>query len=108
MRQALLRQRERGLPFDLIFPNRLGKPRSMSNVRTHWRHIRGDDYAWVTPHSFRRTVATVVERAYGTEHAAKRLGHSDPDVTRKHFVDRTLVVPAGSKPARHLRPINDT
>lgn len=117
-RQALLRQRDRGLPFDLIFPNRLGKPRSVSNVRTHWRHIRGEDYSWVTPHTFRRTVATMVERAYGADHAAKQLGHSDPDVTRRHYIERALAVPDVSsaldelvarlgKPVRHLRPIND-
>lgn len=117
-RQALLRQRDRQLPFELVFPNRLGKPRSVSNVRTHWRHIRGEDYAWVTPHTFRRTVATMVERTYGADHAAKQLGHSDPDVTRKHYIERALAAPDVSsaldglaprlgKPARHLRPIND-
>lgn len=41
----------------------------------HWRHIRGEEYKSVTPHTFRRTVATMVERTYGAEHAAKQLGH---------------------------------
>lgn len=117
-RQALQRQRDRELPFDLVFPNRNGDPRSVSNVRLHWRHIRGEDYAWVTPHTFRRTVATMVERQYGIEYAAKHLGHSDPEVTRRHYVERALAAPDVSgalagfadrlgKPARHLRPIND-
>jgi len=116
-RQALLRQRDRQLPFDLIFPNRLGKPRSVSNVRTHWRHIRGEDYAGVTPHTFGCTVATMVERRFGADHAAKQLGHSDPDVTRKHYIERALAAPDVSSAldglaprlgkSRHLRPIND-
>lgn len=117
-RAALIRQRGRGLPFELVFPNRLGGPRSLSNIRLHWRHIRGDDYKWVTPHTFRRTVATMVERTYGAEHAAKQLGHSDPEVTRRHYIERAMAAPDTSaaldvfadrlgKPARHLRPISD-
>ncbi|MGV0654777.1 site-specific integrase [Mycolicibacterium thermoresistibile] len=116
-RQALITQRARELPFELVFPNRNGDPRSVSNVRLHWRHIRGEDYAWVTPHSFRRTVATMVEREYGIEFAAKHLGHSDPEVTRRHYVERAAQVPDVSgalatfadrlgKPARHLRSIS--
>jgi integrase len=117
-REALLRQRDRGFPFDLIFPSRTGKPRAAGNVRTLWRQIRGEDYAWVTPHTFRRTVATMVERGFTTDAAAKQLGHSDPSVTRRHYIERAAAAPdvasaldsmaaAVRRPARHLRPIND-
>ena len=59
---ALLRQRERGIPSveGLVFPTRMGTARWPSNVRTAWRQVRGDDYAWVRPHSFRKTVGTMV------------------------------------------------
>jgi hypothetical protein len=74
-RAPLLTQRERGLPFDVIFPSRKGTPRWPANVRTHWREIRGEDFAWVTPKRRRET-------------AAAQLGHSTPDVTGKHYIDR--------------------
>lgn len=42
-----------------------------SNSPCSWRRAP----ASVTPHTFRRKVATMVERAYGAEHAAKQSGH---------------------------------
>lgn len=117
-RVALKRQRDRALPFELVLPNRVGDPRSLSWVRKSWRDIRGEDYKWVTPHTFRRTVATMVERQFGIEYAAKQLGHSDSDVTRRHYIERAMAAPDTSaaldvfadrlgKPVRHLRPINN-
>ncbi|MCB1257114.1 MAG: tyrosine-type recombinase/integrase [Microthrixaceae bacterium] len=87
-RDELLRQRERGLPFDLVFPTRNGTPRQGSNVNKHWREIRGEDYKWVTPRTFRKTTSTAIERDHGAEAASKQLGHSTPDVTRKHYIAR--------------------
>lgn len=87
-REALLAQRERGLPFDLIFPSRTGTPRWKNNVNRSWREIRGEDFAWVTPKTLRKTAGTAIEREFGMEAAAAQLGHSSPDVTRKHYVKR--------------------
>lgn len=87
-RAALLAQRERGLPFDLVFPSRNGTPRWKNNVNRSWREIRGDDYAWVTPKTLRKTAGTAIEREFGIEAAADQLGHSSPEVTRKHYVNR--------------------
>lgn len=83
----LLSQRARGLPFELVFPTRNGTPRSVSNVNRAWWEIRGEDYSWVTPRTFRKTA---VERGFGAEAAAKQLGHSSPEVTRKHYIDRAV------------------
>lgn len=85
-RVALQTQRDRKIPFDLVFPTRNGTPHLPSNVRTHWRAIRGADYSWVTPKTFRKTAATVIERQFGAEAAAAQLGHSSPDITRKHYI----------------------
>lgn len=87
-RDALLRQRERGLPFDLVFPTYKGTPRRPGNMNRSWRAIRGDDYAWVVPRTFRKTTGTEIDREHGADAAAKQLGHSSPDVTRAHYINR--------------------
>lgn len=92
-RAALIRQRERGYPFDLIFPSSAGTPRWVNNTNRTWREIRGEDYAWVTPKAFRKTAATAIEREHGAEAAAAQLGHSSPDITRKHYIDRAHEAP---------------
>lgn len=90
-RRALQTQRDRGIPYDLVFPTRKGTPFFPSNIRTHWREIRGQDYKWVVPKSFRKTAATIIEREFGAEAAAAQLGHGSPDVTRKHYIRRAKV-----------------
>lgn len=92
-REALLRQKERGYPFDLIFPSAAGTPRWVNNVNRSWRAIRGEEFAWVTPKVLRKTAATQIEREHGAEAAAAQLGHSSPDVTRKHYINRALEAP---------------
>lgn len=92
-RRALQAQRDRDLPFDLVFPSPTGTPRWPNNVNRAWREIRGEDYGWVTPRTFRKTVGTAIERVAGAEAAAAQLGHSTPDVTRKHYIDRAIDAP---------------
>jgi integrase len=41
----------------------------------------------VTPHSFRRTVATVIDRAGGADLAAEMLGHTSSEITRQHYIE---------------------
>ena len=93
--EALRRQQRRAIPSKegLIFPTRLGTARWPSNVRTAWRQVRGDDYAWVRPHSFRKTVGTMVEREMGVGAAAAQLGHSGTAVTERHYIERALMAP---------------
>lgn len=93
---ALRRQIARDLPVDadgLVFPSRTGGPRSTHNVRRQLREARGDEFDWVTPKVFRKTVATAVERSADIETAAAQLGHSGPTVTRLHYVERAAVGP---------------
>ncbi|MBN7483730.1 tyrosine-type recombinase/integrase [Mycobacteroides abscessus] len=87
-REELLSQRARGVPFDLVFPTRNGTPRRPGNINRSWREIRGDDFEWVIPRTFRKTTGTAIEREHGADQAAKQLGHSSPDVTRKHYINR--------------------
>ncbi|WP_164983828.1 hypothetical protein [Cellulomonas endophytica] len=47
----------------------------------------------MTPHHFRKTVATMIEREVGAAAAAAQLGHSSPAVTRTHYIQRNTVAP---------------
>ena len=91
--EALARQRAREIPTELVFPTRNGTPRSPSNVRTAWRSVRGDDFKWVKPHDFRKTVGTLVEREVGLSAASAQLGHSVTAVTARHYVERAASAP---------------
>ena len=44
--------------------------------------------AWVTPHSFRRTVATVVRDGLGVELAQQQLSHPKLSTTEAHYLQR--------------------
>ena len=41
---------------------------------------------WVTPHAFRRTVATIIDRDTDADTAAEQPGHSNEQVTRRHYI----------------------
>ncbi|MCC8929743.1 tyrosine-type recombinase/integrase [Rhodococcus sp. I2R] len=103
---ALRRQRDRGIPSSegLVFPSRLGTPRWPGNVRTSWRQVRGEDYSWVKPHSFRKTVGTMVERELGLSAASAQLGHSGSAVTEKHYIQRANMAPDVSSVLDKLAP----
>lgn len=40
----------------------------------------------VTPHKFRRTVATTIREQAGVELASQLLGHTDPAIMIKHYI----------------------
>lgn len=67
-----------------MFHSRNNAPLTTNNVRRRLRAIlteaRIED---VTPHAFRRTVATVIDRAAGTGRAAELFGHTSADMHRK-------------------------
>lgn len=93
---AFRRQLARNLPTDdlhLVFPSRTGGPRTGNNVRRQLREARGEDFDWVTPKVYRKTVATAIDRAADIETAARQLGHSRSATTRAHYVERLLIAP---------------
>ncbi|KXP06718.1 hypothetical protein AXK60_11685 [Tsukamurella pseudospumae] len=108
---ALRRQRERGLPWSLVFPSAVGTPQGESNVHRNWRAARGDDLEWVVPHTVRKTVVTAVERHLGLEAAARQAGHAGTEVTRRHYVERNQIVPdhteALTEFSRRIRAVGD-
>ena len=83
----------RSNPWDVVCPSSTGTLRDPHNVRRQWREARGDAFAWVTPHSFRKTVATLIHRERGDHDASAQLGHSGTAVTRKHYIERAAEAP---------------
>lgn len=82
-----------GGPDDLVFPSTTGSPRSPGRVRDQLRAAQEDTGIDVTPHDFRRTVATQVARGSTLAHATALLGHADESTTARHYVQRIHVAP---------------
>lgn len=98
---VLYRLRLPGLAEDAEFPvfaTRNGTWLSPVNVRRELRLVReGTPWDWVTPHTLRKTVATLIADHYadpnhggvtdeGASIAAAVLGHSSDKVTRAHYI----------------------
>ncbi|WP_423464178.1 tyrosine-type recombinase/integrase [Promicromonospora sp. MS192] len=75
-------------PETLLFRSRNKTPLTTNNVRRRLRDILKEvGITGVTPHSFRRTVATTVDRAGGTAMAAQLLGHTSTEITKRHYIE---------------------
>jgi integrase len=74
-------------PQHLIFFSRNHTPLTTNNVRRRLRNILAEvGIEGVTPHSFRRTVATVLDRAAGADLAAEMLGHTSSKITKEYYI----------------------
>lgn len=72
----------------LAFRNREGTPLTTANVRRQLRKVLGDaGIEGVTPHAFRRTVATVLDRASGADLATDMLGNTSSKITKQHYIE---------------------
>ncbi len=75
-----------------VFATRNGTWHQVVNIERRWRQIRkGTGYEWVTPHTFRKTVATLISEATTSELASRQLGHSSSQVTRDHYIAKPEV-----------------
>lgn len=80
-------------PEALLFSTRIGTPHTTNNVRRQLRDVM--DRAGVpdvTPHRFCRTAATAINEIGGLQLASELLGHSDPAITREHYIRRNETV----------------
>jgi integrase len=92
VRQRLAVMGERS-PEALLFCSRNGTPLTPNNVRRQLRRVmKLAEIDGVTPHAFRRTVATAVNEAAGINLAAELLGHSDTKITIDHYIRRNEMV----------------
>ncbi|MFI9633576.1 tyrosine-type recombinase/integrase [Nocardia sp. NPDC051929] len=78
---------------DLVFPNRDGGIWDPHNFNRLWRQARGEKFAWVTPKTFRKTVASLIADQYGPQAAAQQLGHANDSVTKRHYIDQPTEAP---------------
>lgn len=92
IRSRLLRNGETD-PGALLFSTRAQTPHTTNNVRRLLRDVMDNaGIENVTPHRFRRTVATVVNDAQGALLASELLGHTNPRVTMQHYIQRSEIV----------------
>jgi integrase len=92
VRRRLVR-RDDSSPDALLFNSREGTPLTTNNVRRQLRHVMDlTGIAGVTPHMFRRTVATAINEQAGVDLAAELLGHTDPKITIQHYIRRNEMV----------------
>lgn len=93
-------------PTGAVFATRNGTFMRPSNFRTSLKKALGsaDNFGGITPHSFRRTVASAVSEEFGDEAAAQLLGHASPQTTRDSYIQRPDVVPDFSAGLRNLGP----
>jgi integrase len=82
----------RGDSNDAVFPTRNGTWQQVNNVERRWRQIRKDTgLDWVTPHTFRKTVATLISERVNAETASQQLGHSSPAITREFYISKPAI-----------------
>lgn len=107
---AVLLRRQVESASELVFPSSTGTLREVSNLERQWRDARGETFEWVTPHSFRRTIATLLTQDDdGNDRAAMaQLGHSRIAVTEGHYIDRPEEAPDNTKILARMAPKLDT
>lgn len=90
-------QRRRTLPFlgeqRVIFPSTAGTLRDPDNFNSQWRAARDDlGVPDVTSHSFRKTVATLIDDAgFSARIGADHLGHARVSMTQDRYMARGRV-----------------
>ena len=90
-------------PHDAIFASRRGTWLSPNNVRRQWRQARAETgLEWVTPHTFRKTVATLIDKEADTKSAAAQLGHANEEVTDIYYIDKPVLAPDNSEILQQL------
>ncbi|QBR91880.1 tyrosine-type recombinase/integrase [Nocardioides euryhalodurans] len=96
-------------PEHLLFFTRNETPLTTNNVRRRLRAVLSDaGIEGVTPHAFRRTVATVLDRASGPDLAAELLGHSSSKITKEHYIEPDEAVdPVTAEILESLAPKRD-
>ncbi|MDE0545999.1 site-specific integrase [Microbacterium sp. C7(2022)] len=75
----------------LLFFTKRGTPVTPYNARRIFRQVLEEAELagrGIKPHSFRRTVATLISQEADDQTAAEVLGHSDAAITRAHYIER--------------------
>ncbi|MGN2640675.1 site-specific integrase [Nocardia takedensis] len=84
-------------PDSPVFTNREGGWMSLANLRRSLRAALPEELRWITPRSFRPTVATVVRNDLGATEAQAQLSHSKLATTERHYLERRTMGPDARK-----------
>lgn len=69
----------------MVFASSVGTIRDPNSFRKQWREVRESlGYDWITPHTFRKSVGTILSNTQGIAAATAQLGHSKEKITSKH------------------------
>jgi integrase len=75
---------------NVVFPSAAGTLRDPTNFRDQWREARDRlGMTWVVPHTFRKSVATVLADIGDSRDAADQLGHAGTAMTERVYIART-------------------
>lgn len=93
---AMLMGRQVSAPaniYDVVFPSTTGVLRDPSAVSKQWRRVRTAlKLDWVTSHTFRKTVATLIdEQGLSARVGADQLGHAQISMTQDIYMGRKAV-----------------
>lgn len=79
-----------------VFPDANGGYRDRNNVGAAFRRVRqGTPFEWVTPHTYRKTVATLLDSSGASARMiADQLGHSRVSMTQDVYMGRRAVTSA--------------
>ncbi len=75
---------------EMVFASKAGTLRDPDTVARQWRQVRSAlDLEWVTSHTFRKTVATILdEEGLSARQAADQLGHARVSMTQDVYMGR--------------------
>lgn len=79
--------------YDAVFPGQTGMLRDPSAVSKQWRRIRTKlKLDWVTSHTFRKTVATLIDaQGLSARIGADQLGHAQISMTQDKYMGRKVI-----------------
>lgn len=72
----------------LVFPSNALTPIREANFNREFRAVKGEEFAWVKMHTFRKTIASMLTNAGQAQAAAELLGHSSTNMTERRYVQR--------------------
>jgi integrase len=108
---AILRERRLRDPDSAgaVFPDSVGGHRDPNNVERDHRAVRaGTPFEWVVPHTYRKTVATMLDQqGLSARTIADQLGHARISMTQDIYMGRRIVDQAAALALEGLSESND-
>lgn len=86
--EILKRRKRKFTDLEMVFPSGAGTYVWESNFNRWLRDARGEEFKWVTIHSLRKTLGSIVADQLGPHKAADVLGHADSRLTETVYYQR--------------------